>query len=150
MIIQYDCTSIHVIMSSYVLYLFFIGMAMRMCYDGYYAKSKLNTLMVHQKMLKGVQDTTKMGAPPKTMEDLNTFREMKKGIKIELLIIQQILELLLCTMPLQEAAWTVSSFWLSLHLNSGEWMKFKYTSALVQVFRLIFYNPVAKMIPLIE
>ena len=120
-------------MLSHVLYLFFIGMAMQTFYDGYYAKSKSNTLMVHQKMLKGVQDTTKMGAPPKTMEDLNTFREMMKGIEIELLIIQQILELLLCTMLLQEAAWTVSSFWLSLHLNSGEWMKFKYNNTLVQV-----------------
>ena len=120
-------------MLSHGLYLFFIGMAMRTCYDGYYAKSQSNTLMVHQKMLKGDQDITKMGAPPKTMEDLNTFREMMKGIEIELLIIQQILELLLCTMLLQEGAWTVSSFWLSLHLNSGEWMKFKYTSTLVQV-----------------
>ena len=89
--------------------------------------------MAHQKMLKGVQDTTKMGAPQKTMEDLNTFREMMTGIEIELLIIQQILELLLCTMPLQEAAWTVSSFWLSLHLNLGEWMKFKYNNTLVQL-----------------
>ena len=133
MIIQYDCTSIHVIMISHVLYLFFIGMAMQTFYDGYYAKSKSNTLMVHQKMLKGVQDTTKMGAPQKTMEDLNTFREMMKEIKIELLIIQQILELLLCTMPLQEAAWTVSSFWLSLHLNLGEWMKINYNNALVQL-----------------
>ena len=120
-------------MLSHVLYLFFIGMDMRTCYDGYYAKSKSNTLMVHQKLLKGVQDTTKMGAPQKTMEDLNTFREMMKGIEIELLIIQQILELLLCTMQLQGGAWTVSSFWLSLHLNLGEWMKFKYNNTLLQV-----------------
>ena len=115
----------------------FIGMDMRTCYDGYYAKSKSNTLMVHQKMLKGVQDTTKMGAPQKTMEDLNTFREMMKGIEIELLIIQQILELLPCTMLLQEGAWTVSSFWLSLHLNLGEWMKFKYNNTLVHGLPLI-------------
>ena len=108
-------------------------MAMQTFYDGYYAKSKSNTRMVHQKMLKGVQDTTKMGAPQKTMEDLNTFRQMTKGIEIELLIIQQILELLPCTMLLQEGAWTVSSFWLSLHLNLGEWMKFKYNNTLKQV-----------------
>ena len=105
-------------------------MAMQTFYDGYYAKSKLNTRMVHQKMLKGVQDTTKMGAPQKTMEDLNTFRQMTKGIEIELLIIQQILELLLCTMLLQEGAWTVSSFWSSLHLNLGEWMKIDYNNTL--------------------
>ena len=89
---------------------YFIGTAMQTFYDGFYAKSKLNTLMVHQKMLKGVQDTTKMGAPQKIMEDLNTFREMMKRIEIELLIIQQILELLPCTMLLQEGAWIVSSF----------------------------------------
>ena len=89
--------------------------------------------MVHQKMLKGVQDTTKMGPPQKIMEDLNTFREMMKGIEIKFLIIQQILELLPCTMLLQGVAWTVSSFWLSLHLNLGEWMKFKYNNTLLQV-----------------
>ena len=77
------CTSIHVIILSHVLYEFFIGMAMQTFYDGYYAKSKLNTLKVHQKMPKGVQDTTKMGAPRKIMEDLNTFREMMQGIDIE-------------------------------------------------------------------
>ena len=125
------CTSIHVIILSHVLYEFFIGMAMQTFYDGYYAKSKLNTLKVHQKMPKGVQDTTKMGAPRKIMEDLNTFREMMKGIEIELLIIQQILELLHCTMLLQEGAWTVSSFWLSLHPNLGEWTKLKCNNTLV-------------------
>ena len=103
-------------------------MAMQTFWDGYYAKSKLNTRMVHPEMLKGAQDTTKMGAPQKPMEDLNTFREMMTGIEIESLIIQQILELLLCTMLLQEGAWTVSSFWLSLHLNLGECIKFKYTN----------------------
>ena len=108
-------------------------MAMQTFYDGFYAKSKLNILKVHQRILKGVQDTIKMEAPQKTMEDLNTFREMMTGIEIELLIIQQILELLPCTMLLQEGAWTVSSFWLSLHLNLGEWMKFWYNNALVKV-----------------